>query len=194
MPSDLELPVDALPSASNLSFVEKLYYDFLNDPTSVGESWRRYFEALPRPPVTAPIPDGFPRRRAATRAEAGPDASFQAKVDKLVLTYREFGHLRARLDPLELVRPVAPIQLDQFGLSEADLDRPVADPDASNGTRTLRELVARLEETYCRSIGVELAHLHDADLRAWLQNRMERTRNRVTLAPDVKRMLLRKVI
>jgi len=43
----------------------------------------------------------------------------------------------------------------------------------------LREIVALLDETYCRHLGVELAHIHDSELRGWLQQRMESTRNRV---------------
>ena len=41
------------------------------------------------------------------------------------------------------------------------------------GPTTLRELVGLLRETYSRTIGVELAHLHDVELRSWLQSRME---------------------
>ena len=37
----------------------------------------------------------------------------------------------------------------------------VAGPDRT----TLRDLVELLRETYCRTIGVELAHLHDVELR-----------------------------
>jgi 2-oxoglutarate dehydrogenase E1 component len=190
-----QLPVEA-PDASNLAFVEKLYYDYLRDPTSVGEPWRRYFASLPAAPGAAPAPESFPRRRAdgkAVVAGAGPDASFQAKVDRVVEAFREYGHLRANLDPLGLVRPAEPIRIEDFGLSAADLDRPCAGPDLREG-RTLREVVDRLRETYCRSIGVELSHLHEAELRRWLEDRMERTRNRVTLAPEVKRLLLEKIV
>ena len=84
--------------------------------------------------------------------------------------------------------------LSEFGLSESDLDRPVASGDSDRpGTSTVRQLRSRLEETYCRTLGVELAHLHDRDLRRWLERRMERTGNRVTLAPEGRRRLLRKL-
>ena len=49
--------------------------------------------------------------------------------------YREFGHLRAHLDPLGLIRPAEPFSLAAFGLSEADLGRPTADPEG-RGDRT----------------------------------------------------------
>jgi 2-oxoglutarate dehydrogenase E1 component len=198
MSSPHDLPVPA-PDAVNLAFVEQLYYAWLADPSAVDEAWRRYFDGLPRTPDAAPPPVAFPARRVnghatpAGAVHAGPDAAFQAKVDRLVQAYREYGHLRARLDPLELVRPAEPFSLEAFGLSPADLDRPCADAEG-RGDRTLRDVVARLEETYCRTLGVELAHMHDQDLRGWLEGRMERTRNRLPLAPDVKKLLLEKIV
>jgi 2-oxoglutarate dehydrogenase E1 component len=196
-----QLPI--APTPTNLAFVENLYYAWLRDPSAVEAPWRDYFEALPATPGVAPPPEGFEPRRAnghalaaaapAPTGSAGPDAAFQAKVDRLVLAYREYGHLRARLDPLGLVRPSEPLTLDAFGLSAADLDRPCADADG-RGDRTLRDLVARLEETYCRTLGVEIAHIHDQDLRGWIEARMERTKNRLPLAPPVKKLLLEKIL
>src|SRR5512146_2056670 len=133
MPSELVLP--ALPSIGNLSFVEDLYYAWQQDPSSVGEGWRRYFEALPGTPGAAPAPAAFsPRRpdgvRAAGPAAAAPaGAALQARVDAMVEAYREFGHLRAHLDPLGLIQPAEPFSPAAFGLSEADLDRPTLDPE-----------------------------------------------------------------
>jgi 2-oxoglutarate dehydrogenase E1 component len=197
MPHETEL--SAPPAVNNLAFVEKLYYEWLADPTSVDEGWRRYFEALPAAPGVAPAPEAFPPRRpnghlaAIAGKPAEPDAAFQAKVDKLVQAYREYGHLRTDLDPLGLTRRAEPFTLGSFGLSEADRGRRCADPDG-RGEVTLGDLVARLEETYCRTLGVELAHMHDADLRSWLEQRMERTRNRCPLPADVKKRLLDKIV
>jgi 2-oxoglutarate dehydrogenase E1 component len=195
MPSRTDLP--SLPSPGNLTFVEDLYHSWAADPSAVSEPWRRYFEALPETPGAAPAPAAFAPRRVDGRAavdghgEAGGD--LRARVERLVEGYREFGHLRARLDPLGLVRPAEPLALEAFGLAPADLDRPVADP-TGGGARSLRELQARLEETYCRSLGVELGHLDDPDLRHWLEQRMERSRNRINLTPEVKRRLLGKIV
>ena len=205
-------PADA-PSAVNLAFVEKLYYDYLRDPSTVPAEWRSYFDELPRPEgEVAPPPEGrfgddrfaaaVPGELAAPTRAAAPaprfEDAFQYRVDKLVEAYRDHGHLRASLDPLGLARPRHEgfgFPLESFGLSEADLDRPVAAGDPqSAGTSSLGALRARLEETYCRTIGVELAHLHDRELRGWLQDRMERSRNHITLAPEVQLRLYEKVM
>ncbi len=200
-------PSDApVPNAPNLAFVEDLYYAWLEDPGSVDEAWRSYFERLPREPGVARAPEGFRARRPDGSAAGGErgsapapavaadaEAAFQARVDRLVQAYRDYGHLRADLDPLKLVRPAEKLSLESFGLTKADLGRVCKDPDGQ-GERTLADLVSRLEETYCRTLGVELAHMHDADLRAWMQRQMERTRNRISLEPEVKRLLLRKIL
>jgi len=186
-----------LPSAGNLAFVEDLYYAWSADPSSVGEEWRRYFETLPGVPGAVPGPKSFPARRldGASRAGALPASSsrFESRVDALVEAYRRSGHLRAKLDPLGLTRRAEPLSLAAFDLSEKDLDLRTADPQG-RGDVSLRDLVGRLEETYCRSLGVELGHIDDSELRGWLEQRMERTRNRLTLAPEVKKALLGKIL
>ena len=186
------------PSFANLGFVEQLYQDWLADPASVDEAWRVYFAPLgapsgagagsgqgtagaaSRPPASAspaapgaahPAPPPTPERlQQAPASQPSREEAFQFKVDLLVEAYRERGHLYADLDPLGLERRSSRrIALESFGLSEADLERPVANDAGGDGARTLRDLVARLEETYCRTIGVELAHLHDVELRRWLR-------------------------
>ncbi len=196
--SDMQVPA---PDAANLDFVERLYFDWLRDPGSVDGGWRRYFEAVGPVEGAAPAPDGFARRRAFDGHAAGSAAAaeaFEARVDRMVQAYREHGHLLALLDPLGLERRPSggpAFELSEFGLSESDLDRSLPAGGAERpAAATLRELRARLEETYCRSLGVELAHLHDRELRRWLERRMERTRNRVTLAPEVKKKLLRTLV
>jgi len=179
------------PSSVNLPFVEHLYYEWLRDPTAVDPAWAACFSALEPAPGAAPPPGPFaPRRAAAPASEV--DGAFRSRVDALVRHYREQGHLSARLDPLGLIQPLAPVALERFELGPDDLARLV--PAGPGAGRPLAELVARLEETYCRTLGVELAHLLDAEPRRWLEERMERTRNRLTLAPEVKRLLLHKVV
>ena len=178
-------------SPANLDFVEELYYGWLADPNRVPEPWRAWFASLPATPGAQPAPGPFAPRRGGVAA-APDQAAFQLRVEALTRAYREQGHLCARLDPLELLSPAEPIALDQFDLGPADLDRPVRGADGLS--RPLRDHLARLEETYCRSLGVELQHLQDRELRRWLEEKMERTANRLTLAPEVKRRLLHDVV
>jgi 2-oxoglutarate dehydrogenase E1 component len=212
--------IDAL-NISNLPFAEDLYFQFLRDPASVEPSWRRLFERLDgrgegngangngHPAVAALVPPAaFPRSVYAATAEMfapsppGAIASrtsvrlLSERVQRLVEAYRELGHLAADLDPLGLAhRKGHEPALADYGLADEDLDlvfssENVAGPDRTT-LRALREL---LHETYCRKMGVELAHLHDLDLRAWLQARMESSRNRVALSRADRRRLLQQVV
>ena len=195
MPPEIDAPA-GLPSASNLAFVEDLYFSWLQDPGVVDERWRRYFETLPAVPDTAPAPASWPVKRGRERGageEGGGGEALQLRVDRLTRAWRQYGHLQADLDPLGLIpRRAERLDLAEFGLSEADLERPVQ--DTRGEALRVRELLARLQETYGRTLGVELGHIHDRELRSWLEQRMERTRNRLTLTPEVKRRLLEKLV
>ena len=199
---------------ANLPFVEELYFQFLNDPASVDPSWRRYFQSLNGSGsgngagASALVPPAAFRRSifagagAAVPSGAGIAGSrisvrlLSERVQRLVEAYRELGHLTANLDPLGLVRrKLPPIALEDFGLADEDLDLVFSSENVAGPDRTtLRDLVDLLRETYSRTIGVELAHLHDVELRSWLQSRMEATRNRLALTRADRLRILDQVI
>ncbi len=119
------------------------------------------------------------------------------RVQRLIEGYREMGHLSADLDPLGMVKrnAGASLDLEAFGLSESDLGNVFSSENVAGPDRTtLADLIALLRETYCRHVGVELAHLHDTELRTWLLHRMESTRNRLDLSYAERRRMLEKVI
>ena len=188
---------------TNLALAWDLYDAWKRDPKLVDEPWRRYFELLSSgagarvefSPSFLALRGAGGNGAALHLATSSPAAVLQERVHRLVEAYRNRGHLCATLDPLGLVeRKSDELGLATFGLSESDLDTPVSSEDvAGPDTITLRELIDQLRETYTRNIGVELAHLHDRELRSFLQNRMESVRNRRELARDEQRHLLQKL-
>src|SRR5207253_6945741 len=98
---------------------------------------------------------------------------------RLIDAYRGLGHLLARLDPLSLPPKSTPaLELSEFGFADADLDRAF---DTSHflgmPQATLRQLIAALRETYCRTLGVEYMHIQDHTIRRWIQERLEPRRS-----------------
>ena len=110
-------------------------------------------------------------------------AFLQDRVDQLVRAYRVRGHLMAEIDPLGRPRPGLP-ELDPrfYHLTEEDMDRSFS-TDTIEGPQSmsLRQIIQRLRNTYCRSIGVQFMHMDDLRVRQWLQVRMEGCENRIQL-------------
>jgi 2-oxoglutarate dehydrogenase E1 component len=187
------------PGTINLAFLEDLYVNYLRDPASVSSDWQEYFgrirngdhagengfapnfsdTSIFNPPVALPSSErGF---RTAVEEES---TNLQDRVDQLIRAYRICGHLIAQIDPLGLPRPIPP-ELDRahYGFTDADLDRRVScETMHCHGALTLRQIIERLRNTYCRSIGVEYMHIDDLRIRSWLQERMEPTENRVEIS------------
>ncbi|MGH7144451.1 MAG: 2-oxoglutarate dehydrogenase E1 component [Planctomycetota bacterium] len=206
-------------SSLSLAYVESLYADFLADPRSVPEDWRRFFETAQQAPEAARFlahPKIGPSVRPAglfgggpgngagvgmggmvERGERGGDgisgggrqvievAALQDRVDQLIRAYRVRGHMVAALDPLGRALPDHPeLNPTFYHLSEADLDRPFSSNTIeANSVATLRQIIHRMRNTYCRSIGVQFMHIDDIQVKHWLQRRMERNENRMQLTP-----------
>ncbi len=194
-------------NGANLAFVEDLFASYLEDPTSVSDDWRAYFDGLDRQSVRARDLQGS-RYRApsifnppAAAAGGGPSASSmefaarQDRVDQLVRAYRVRGHMIAELDPLGLAREPHPeLELAHYDLSEADLDQSFSARTLGGpAVLTLREILDRLRRTYCGFIGVQFMHIDDIHIKNWLQTRMESTCNEVSLTRDQQLRVLTKL-
>lgn len=175
-----------LPNSINLPFVERLYSDYQRDAASVPEEWRQYFANLDNGDTAAARlgPSFRPASlfHGADGAHGGA-VGLQDRVDQLIRAYRLRGHMVARIDPLGRTRP-APPELDPayYHFREADTSRRFSAQSMQLGEDlTLAQILQRLRNTYCRSIGVEYMHIDDVHIRRWLQARMERTENRLAL-------------
>ena len=111
---------------------------------------------------------------------------------QLVRAFRVRGHLVAQIDPLGFPRPEQPeLDLGFYGFTEADLEREfVAEAIGGPPRQTLRQILERMQNTYCRSIGVQFYHIDNLSTKAWLQERMEGTENRLDLARDEQLRIL----
>jgi 2-oxoglutarate dehydrogenase E1 component len=104
------------------------------------------------------------------------DTEKAMRVSQLIHAYRVRGHISANVDPLDLKpRDHPDLNLDQYGLTIWDLDREFLTMGVcEKPIAPLREILDRLRDTYCRSMGVEYMHIPDVEQRRWLQARVER--------------------
>ena len=109
-------------AGGNATYVEDLYESYLTDPNGVPEQWRDYFDKLPRVESDfvqlEDIPHSVVRERFAqiskmrVRTEATVQHDSQAteyerkqvRVVQLISAYRQRGHQKAKLDPLDTIK------------------------------------------------------------------------------------------
>ena len=153
----------------NPEWIEERYQQWLKEPASFDPEWQRFFE-------------GFELGRTPPAEELHvdlPEAMLQSSVQSLIYRYRDIGHLLACTDPLSpcpLSHPL--LDLAAFELTTADLDRHFHIRRFHKETATLREILETMQETYCRSIGIEFMHITEPAERQWLIDRMEPVKNR----------------
>ena len=110
------------------AFVENLYQDFVKDPASVDPEFRKFFEGFDFAISTdKPVTKGngtAVKEAAPVITESGIDWKRELGVYRMILGYRNKGHLIARTNPIrERKDRGANLDLDFFGFTEADLDK-----------------------------------------------------------------------
>lgn len=169
--SDLQTILDG----SNAAYVEALYEDYLSDPATVSDTWRRFFDTQRNgaPDVAhSGVVHTFAemaKRSARVVVQASATPTLTRGHESWLEAFRTQGHLAAACNPLQLPDPVLTLEPGHYGLAEAALSAPtVAGPFSG----TLAEVAARLRQTYCGPIGFEFTYLPSIE-REWLQQRIE---------------------
>jgi 2-oxoglutarate dehydrogenase E1 component len=194
----------------NAPYVEEMYEAYLDNPGSVPDNWRAYFDALQHVPAVdgseardvahAPVIESFAQRAKANAfANKASSADLavarkQVHVQSLIAAYRFLGNRWAELDPLKRAeRPKIP-ELDPafYDLTESDMDISFSAVNSYFGgeTMTLRQIVQALRETYCGSIGSEFMHGSDPAEKRWWQERLEKARGKPTFTAEEKKHIL----
>ena len=192
----------------NAPFVEELYENYLDNPGSVSEQWREYFDKLAQLPGHVvrdvphlPVINAFAEqaRKGGYRAAAvAPvDDRKQVSILQMITSYRFIGDRWANLDPLKRTpRPEVP-QLDPayYGFSDADLNT-VFNAGSFKGTpdhATFGQIYDALKATYCGSVGVEYMYLSTTAEKRWIQDRLERIHSKPTYTAEERARMLERL-
>ena len=170
-------------SAGHAAYLESLYEIFINNPDDLSKEWFDFFTNLPSHPKSNGeishleiIKDFKNISRNNITSEVSIDER-QGKVIRLIQSYRNRGHLKAKLDPLGMMerRFVEDLDIEFHGLSNEDLDQIFYTDTLDTGSDklTLREIINRLEEIYCGNIGIECNHIMESEERRWFQRKFE---------------------
>eukprot|EP00102_Acyrthosiphon_pisum_P021108 XP_016658318.1 PREDICTED: 2-oxoglutarate dehydrogenase, mitochondrial isoform X5 [Acyrthosiphon pisum] len=122
-------------------------------------------------------------------------------VQAIIRSYQIRGHHIARLDPLNLSKVDQDDRFPQeilYGcyppFEEADMERVFKLPSTTfiggkENALPLKEILNRLENTYCRSIGVEFMFINSLEQCNWIRQRME-TPGIMEMEKEQKRLIL----
>merc|ERR1712233_293007 len=196
-------------SGSSGSYVEDMYEAWAHDPSSVHASWDAYFRggAYQAPPslgnTTNPNEIALTSLGGALPGMGGgaPSAEIidaHLAVQGTIRSYQVRGHLAAQIDPLGLNNmdreKAKKMIIRSVTVDQKDMETVFQLPKTTfiGGKETalpLKEIIARLENVYCRSIGAEYMHINNLDQINWIRQRLE-SPGAMELNNTEKRLLL----
>ncbi|KAM9456388.1 2-oxoglutarate dehydrogenase complex component E1 isoform 2-T2 [Clarias gariepinus] len=211
-------PVVAEPflNGTSCNYLEEMYYAWLDDPRSVHKSWDIFFRnanagappgaAYQRPPPPAAMTSVLPQMLAGSQVRVEKLVEDHLAVQSLIRAYQVTGHHKSKLDPLGISSvnfDESPVtvgfhQVGFYGLSDSDLDKVFRLPTTTfiGGTESalpLREIIRRLEMSYCQHIGVEFMFINDLEQCQWIRQKFERP-GTMQFTPEEKRNLLARMV
>lgn len=178
---------------ADVSAVDELYQQYLNNPESVEEGWHKFFAGFDF------AIKNYEQESAANGSSAVFDSdinfSKEFKVLNLINGYRTRGHLFTKTNPVRERRKYTPtLAIENFGLSQDDLSKKFkAATEIGLKEATLQEIIDHLEITYCNSIGVEYRYMRKPDKVKWLQEKLESNKNQPQFSNEEKKHMLHKL-
>ncbi len=160
----------------NMEFLEGLYETFKQDPASVDPLWQKFFEGVE-----------FVSGSQLTSTDTSHTAEVQAF--RLIQAYRDYGHLGATLDPLDLENPEFPdlLKPKSYGLDDK-LDEAFSVQSLLGlENQNLGTIVEHLKKVYCGNITVQLGGC-EPEVKSWFQKRLE-TESAIISHEEKKRTL-----
>ena len=170
---------EPLLDCQSIAFVEGLWRDSDQNGKGLSPEWRRLFRELQDG-------NGFhePSTRQAVARETPPPAAAGRQptqtrpainAERILATFRDFGHRAAQIDPLGLpgaTNNTAPWDLLEISDDEVE--------SAAGQMSSVRELITQMTGIYCGSIGYEFQHIDEPKLRKWLIDHIEGPRQPVS--------------
>jgi 2-oxoglutarate dehydrogenase E1 component len=159
---------------SEIESIDELYQSYKKDPYSVEETWRTFFQGFDFASANFTIKQHSPETVPASES-----MNKEFNVMNLIQAYRQRGHLFTKTNPVRTRRKYFPtLDIENFDLSESDLETSFhAGNEIGIGVAKLKDIVAHLTDTYCKSVGAEYVFVRHPQMLRWLQKKMEGSKN-----------------
>ncbi|WP_202081615.1 2-oxoglutarate dehydrogenase E1 component [Caldalkalibacillus salinus] len=175
--------------SQNIGYVVEQFERFTEHPDSIDPQLRNLFEKWGPPPAHL-----LQTQTMSTTGNVNNEGyQKMLAVQRLAENIRTYGHLAARVNPLQEPEEFQFLQLDTYGLNEKELQHLPPDiiwPTPSHNITSARDAIERLKNTYTHTIGFEFSHVHDVGERNWLSQEVENDQHLVPLNTEQKKALL----
>jgi len=223
---NLEFEKTSFLNKSNSAFIERMYLKFVNKDADLPESWKDYFEGIGDELniIAKEIngPSWGPKKNTVDIDElqkkidqdeknfngtavsingASPSSSRSnedsIKAVSMIRSYRQRGHLIAKLDPLELMKSdyLDELHPESFGFKKTDYQKNIYLGGVINKNNSnIKEILSFLKKTYCGPVGYEYMHISNPTERKWFRDRIEKSKDNLNFTKNGKEAILNKLI
>ncbi len=223
---NFEYKKDSFLNKSNSAFIEQMYLKFINKDLDLPDSWKDYFEEIGDELniIAKEIngPSWSPKKNkididelqkkidkkeinfnkvnvntdsiSASSSKSNEDS---IKAVSMIRSYRQRGHLIAKLDPLELLESdyLDELHPESFGFKKKDYKKNIYLGGIINKQNSnIKEILDFLKKTYCGPIGYEYMHISNPTERKWFRDRVEKSKDNMNFTKNGKEAILNKLI
>ena len=193
---NLEYKKTAFLSKSNSTFIEEMHMKFVNNDPGLPESWRKYFNEIGdetdvvikeiNGPSWSPAPKKILDKKdqkelknneSLSEIEIIRSNADSIKAVSMIRSYRQRGHLIAKLDPLGLLKAdyLEELHPESYGFKKEDYQKKIFLDGVTNRQESnIKEILDFLREKYCGSLGYEYMHISNPTERKWFRDRVEK--------------------
>ena len=194
---NLEFEKTGFLSKSNSAFIEQMYLQYINQDPNLPNSWKNYFEEIGEEidtivneingPSWSPKKDKISLKNVQEISEENSQINElelvksnanSIKAVAMIRSYRQRGHLIAKLDPLGMMKSeyLDELHPESYGFKKGDYDKKIfLDGIINKQYSSIREILTFLKDKYCGSIGYEYMHIANPKERKWFRDRVEKT-------------------
>ena len=223
---NLEYEKTSFLNKSNSAFIEQMHLRFINKDEDLPDSWKHYFEGIGDELniVAKEIngPSWGPKKnkvnidelqkkidqeeanshsnilnKDATQQNSSRSNEDSIKAVSMIRSYRQRGHLIAKLDPLELLKSdyLDELHPESFGFRKEDYQKKIYLGGIINKENSnIKEILGFLKKTYCGPIGYEYMHISNPTERKWFRDRVEMSKDNMNFTKNGKEAILNKLI
>ena len=192
--------------AGNADFMEELYERYLENPASIDEKWKKYFDSLSGAGKDVShnqlkekfinLTQNSKNIKTVISQNGNGISEAQIKVWELIDAYRLIGVDYASLDPLQRYKAqrVKELDINELGLANELNTEFFISSDVNNAQKfLLKDIIGAFEKIYCGTVGFEFKQITDYKEQKWLSDYVENNYINYKLANSEKIKVLEKL-